>query len=488
MRKVLTLGLSHKLLFFAVSLVINAQRTGIGTSTPSARFHIYTPSNWFDSVFMISHGGTVLLNITSSGRVGIGTAMPGATFHVVGTARISSLSSGGSLPALIISDNQGNLSILAFPNDTSKFLRGDGTWQSVSGDNWGSQRAVTSGAVTGTGVSGDAIRLINGTSSGQVLKWDGSQWVLANDSVGSGSDHDWYKVGTTSAPSSINDNIYTQGKVVIGTNSPIGRLHVANDGMIYAEGTVGSGDTISNDAKTAFIWYPRKAASRAGQVTGTEWDNQYIGNFSVAFGYGTRVEGSYSSILGGYGNEIVDTGSRYSVICGGNLNSIAIGGDTSFIGSGYLNKIFAGYGVIGGGAGNRINGSYSFIGGGENNTMAGYSVVAGGYNNGAGNYAVVSGGKNNDAGGTYSTVAGGRNNYAGDTSTVGGGAFNRAQGIYSTISGGRMNYAWAQGSTIGGGEADSIDWGGYWSVIGGGDHNGITLSERSTIGEVQTIK
>ncbi|MEM6316046.1 MAG: tail fiber domain-containing protein [Bacteroidota bacterium] len=39
-------------------------------------------------------------------------------------------------------------------------------------------------------------------------------------------DHDWYEVGTTSPPNSINDNIYTQGNVGIGTTNPTERLHV----------------------------------------------------------------------------------------------------------------------------------------------------------------------------------------------------------------------------------------------------------------------
>jgi hypothetical protein len=40
------------------------------------------------------------------------------------------------------------------------------------------------------------------------------------------SDHDWYEVGTTTAPNSINDNAYTFGRVGIGTNTPLQSLHV----------------------------------------------------------------------------------------------------------------------------------------------------------------------------------------------------------------------------------------------------------------------
>jgi hypothetical protein len=39
-------------------------------------------------------------------------------------------------------------------------------------------------------------------------------------------DHDWYEVGGTNQPDNINDNIYTQGDVGIGTATPIARLHI----------------------------------------------------------------------------------------------------------------------------------------------------------------------------------------------------------------------------------------------------------------------
>ncbi|NPA34814.1 MAG: hypothetical protein GXO48_07805, partial [Chlorobi bacterium] len=167
------------------TLIVYSQKTGIGTSTPQARFHINVPSAFNDSLFMISQGSAIKLVLTQSGKLGIGTGVPSAELHVVGSARITGL--GGSGNALVLSDNQGNLYVLALPNDTTKFLRGDGTWKAISvsgGDNWGSQVALTSGALTGSGVVGDSIRLKSGTAVGQVWKWDGGKWVLAKDSVG----------------------------------------------------------------------------------------------------------------------------------------------------------------------------------------------------------------------------------------------------------------------------------------------------------------
>ncbi len=492
-RKVFTgLTLLISLILFSVTY---AQRTGIGTSTPAARFHIYTPASWLDSIFMISHGSAVLLNITSSGRVGIGTATPGATFHVVGSARISSLSSGGSLPALVISDNQGNLSILAFPNDTSKFLRGDGTWQSAPGDNWGTQTAVTSGAVTGTGVSGDAIRLINGTAAGQILKWDGTQWILANDSIS--EDHDWYKAGTTQQPSSITDNVYTQGDVGINTNTPQYTLHITGDGMIYAVGTTGSGDTIPAGAKTAFIWNPNKAAIRAGEVSGSQWNNANVGTYSAAFGQNNIASGN-GSFVGGGGDNVAsglgagigaglqDTASGPMSFIGGGMRNIATK-PFAFVGGGVGNKAIDSGAVVAGGQGN-VSGKYSFVGSGGVNVASGVSsAVVGGINNTATDTgAGVLAGTANRALAPFAVVGGGQADSAsGHSSFVGGGASNTASGPASVVAGGISNKAKAHSSFIGGGMLNQVsdtagaivggaqNKAGKYSFVGGGRQNSV---------------
>jgi hypothetical protein len=63
--------------------------------------------------------------------------------------------------------------------------------------------------------------------------WSGTQWLklLNQNDV----DQDWYEVGTTTAPNSINDNIYTRGKVGIGLTNPTRSLDV--DGSVFVTGT-----------------------------------------------------------------------------------------------------------------------------------------------------------------------------------------------------------------------------------------------------------
>lgn len=51
-----------------------------------------------------------------------------------------------------------------------------------AGDNWGSQVAITTAAITGNGTAASPIDLASqGASAGQVLKWNGSAWVPGTD-------------------------------------------------------------------------------------------------------------------------------------------------------------------------------------------------------------------------------------------------------------------------------------------------------------------
>lgn len=79
------------------------------------------------------------------------------------------------------------------------------------------------------------------------------------------------------------------------------RMSVHTNGGLYVGGAYDGG--ISNDpvalgAGTRLIWFPERAAFRAGQVYGNYWDNVNIGDWSVAMGEEVRALGANSVAFG----------------------------------------------------------------------------------------------------------------------------------------------------------------------------------------------
>jgi hypothetical protein len=178
--------------------------------------------------------------------------------------------------------------------------------------------------------------------------------------------------------------ITSAGKIGIGTSAPIATLHIiGNDGLID-EGTFGSGAALSvAGAGTRMIWYPKKAAYRAGTVTGTTWDDANIGDYSFATGYNTLASGLYS-FAGGQAAKATNT------------NSIAFGD----------NALASGNGAIAIGSQTTASGYYS-IALGRGSVANDSNAVAITYHGGAGRYAVAFG---------YYTNASGKNSVAMGTS------------------------------------------------------------------------
>ena len=360
-----------------------------------------------------------------------------------------------------------------YTGDLFRVLRGTNTYVIVkNGGNVGIGTANPAYKLHLYGTSNNAADVYSQTDAARIVKhWfvnGGRSW-----SVG--------QTGTTSVPHyafRITDEtggtarltITTDGNVGIGSTNPAYRLHVANDGMIYAEGTFGSGAIVPSGAKVAFIWNPRKAAIRAGEVAGgvysNRWDNSNMGDYSVALGFNNMA-----SALGAVSNGYQNTASNnFTTVAGGEFNSAS--GYISTISGGNGNTA-SGYGsTVSGGGGNTASGNYTTISGGYQNTASDlYGTISGGYDNTASNtYSTVGGGYQNTASGNQATVGGGQQDTAsGQHSTVSGGYQNVASGQYSTVSGGGNNAASGAGSTIGGGLQNTAS--GYVSTVSGGWNN-----------------
>ena len=91
------------------------------------------------------------------------------------------------------------------------------------------------------------------------------------------------------------DAAYDEGRII---TADAGAFEVGGvDGALFT-GTNDSGTIPVEGAGTRMMWYPAKAAFRAGYVDGTQWDETYIGFNSTALGNNTIARGSYSLAIG----------------------------------------------------------------------------------------------------------------------------------------------------------------------------------------------
>ena len=123
---------------------------------------------------------------------------------------------------------------------------------------------------------------------------------------------------------------------------------------------------------TRFMWYPGKAALRGGQVTGTQWDETEIGEFSVAMGLDPVASGR-SAIALGEGVDAFGAGSA------------AIGYHASALGAGAfaagMDSYADGAGAFAAGVNGYVAGPASVALGGDNTIFGNSANVAVGSEN-----------------------------------------------------------------------------------------------------------
>ena len=155
----------------------------------------------------------------------------------------------------------------------------------------GSSGSITLPSLSTIGTSSDKLYNI-----GSSLYWNGSALGTAGSAGG------WTDDGSVIRLSLNTD------KVGIGTTVPTTALHVTgNDGVLF-EGTYHNGTALSLGAGTRMMWYPKKAAFRAGSISGTQWDDANIGYYSTAMGYNTTASGYSSTAMG----REIEAGGDYS--------------------------------------------------------------------------------------------------------------------------------------------------------------------------------
>ncbi len=261
-------------------------------------------------------------------------------------------------------------------------------------------------SVNGTiGVTG--FKMSNGATSGYVLTSDANgigTWQAS--ASGSGSDNDWTVNG--------NDMYSTPfGKVGIGTQTPQAKLHVNDINGFLFEGTFGSGTNINVSDGSKMIWYPKKAAIRAGYTDAVIWDNSNIGDYSTAIGFLPKASGIYSVSLG-RDNDASDTAS----VAFGKLNTASGSYSTAF----GVGTTASGRNATSMGDGTTASGQYSTSMNSHTNATGESATAMGSYTTASGKYSVAMG---------YNTVASGDASIAIGRSTKAEAFASTAIGMYN---------------------------------------------------------
>src|SRR5688500_16464189 len=91
------------------------------------------------------------------------------------------------------------------------------------------------------------------------------------------------------------------GRVGINTNTPAAMLHVKDSSVVFT-GSLSlppdPGNPPVSGGGTRMMWYEAKGAFRSGGISGTHWNKDSIGIYSMAIGYNTKAKGFASVAMG----------------------------------------------------------------------------------------------------------------------------------------------------------------------------------------------
>ncbi|MEY4875331.1 MAG: hypothetical protein RL708_480 [Bacteroidota bacterium] len=259
----------------------------------------------------------------------------------------------------------------SFPNDTIY----------SGGDGWGSQTVNSNATLSGAGTTLSALQIAQqGATTGQVLKWNGTTWLPANDSIGSSSGN-WSTTG----------NLGTTASNYIGTkdkkpmyfrinNVWAGKLDSTNLSFGYKSGlnsfSGGSGNTaFGNGAMQNGSNMFNTAVGTNALRSNSNYNNSAVG-FNALY---ANTSGQDNTGVGTYALSSNKTGNSNTAVGSSALLSNTIGGDNTAMGLGAMSGNKSGYANV-------AIGSYSLFNSKRNNTnvsIGAYSLYSdtSGYSN-----------------------------------------------------------------------------------------------------------
>jgi hypothetical protein len=211
------------------------------------------------------------------------------------------------------------------------------------GDNWGTQAAITDATLTGSGTTASPLKVAQqAATTGQVLKWNGTTWVPANDATGASgltlpysqtvANNDFAFSVTNSLNSAIKGSsssntsagVYGYNSATFGfTNGVIGESNSVSGTGIYGKASAVDGFNIGvsgesaskagtgvygyNSAKTGFT-FGVKGYTSSSDGWGVVGEAPRFGTKGIGGEVGLYGEASFS-----YGIGVQGVGVRYGI-------------------------------------------------------------------------------------------------------------------------------------------------------------------------------
>jgi hypothetical protein len=318
------------------------------------------------------------------------------------------LASGLNSTALGNNTIASGLASIAMGNNTSA----SGLYSTAMGNNTNASGFYSTTTGAGTSASGTYATSMGISTIAQSF----ASVAIGRFNVGGGSQTNWvdtdpiFEVGIGSSDPS------RQNAMVIFKNAAALWLGEYNNTSPAPPPASGAG--------TRMMWYPEKAAFRAGHVTGNEWDKDSIGDYSIALGLNTMASFTHSTAMGIYtkasgyistalGGHTVASGPN-SIAMGSStlasgLASTSMGGNTEAIGDYSTamgeNTIASGFRSIAMGESTTASGGTSTAMGTSTDAIGTNSIAMGAYTTASG-FLTTAMGNSTSASGDYSTSIG----------------------------------------------------------------------------------
>jgi hypothetical protein len=287
-------------LAFSASVSLYAQVVGIGTTTPNPAtvLHVDAASSTtkgmlFTGVYNAANGtvpnlgaGSRLMFYPAKGafRAGVLSAGGSATSWDDGNTGFGSVALGSNN----IASGHTSTAMGYYSKASGQFSLAIGAFATASGN---------SSASLGTGtVAKGATSTVIGLYNDSILTSDQSAVETTTPIfiIGNGNGFDARSnamVVLKNGNTGIGANPHLQALVHVNTGVTTKAFLVTGEpNLLGAVPSFGGGKRM--------VFFPSKAAFRAGGAFSTEWDNANIGHHSIAMGYGTIASGAYSVAMG----------------------------------------------------------------------------------------------------------------------------------------------------------------------------------------------